>query len=151
MRVWRLCSSRHPAPDGEGARLSGGRWNFPGSAVVYASATLSLAVLEKLVQVDWDLLPKDLITFSAEIPDRVEIETIHEATLPSSWRDYPAPEAIQALGTAWVNRAETAVLSVPSVVIPEERNYLLNPARSDFRRIRWAEPRPFVWDPRLIE
>jgi len=151
MRVWRLCSSRHPVPDGKGARLHGGRWSFPGSPVVYASATLSLAVLEQLVHVDWDLLPQDLITLSADIPDHVKIESINEARLPSNWRDYPAPEALQALGTEWVNRAETAVLSVPSVVIPEERNYLLNPAHSDFRRIRWSEPRPFVWDPRLVE
>ena len=149
--MWRLCSSRHTLPDGEGARLSGGRWNFPGSAVVYASATLSLAALEQLVHVDVNLLPKDLITLSADIPDQVEIETIHESTLPSSWREYPAPETLQSLGTEWVHRAETAILSVPSVVIPAERNYLFNPAHSDFKRIRWGKPRPFAWDPRLME
>jgi len=138
-------------PDGEGARLTGGRWNFPGTTVVYASATLSLAFLELLVHVDLNLLPQDLITLSANVPDHVKIGTIHEAALPPNWRDYPAPEALQALGTDWVNRAKTAALSVPSVVIPHERNYLINPAHSDFRRIRWTEPRPFVWDSRLVE
>jgi Uncharacterized conserved protein len=151
MRVWRLCSSRYLLPDGEGARLYGGRWNLPGTAVVYTSATLSLAVLETLVHTDSDLLPANLIVLSADIPDELKIEVINEDGLPPNWRDYPAPDAIQTLGTAWVNRGQTAVLSVPSVVIREERNYLLNPVNADFANIRWSEPRPFQWDPRLLE
>jgi RES domain-containing protein len=151
MRVWRLSSSRYPLLDGEGARLYGGRWNLPGNAIVYASATLSLAALEILVHTDSDLLPKDLIVRSADIPEQLGIEMINENELPPNWRDYPAPEALQAMGTTWVNRGQTAVLSVPSVVIREERNYLLNPAHADFAKISWSEASPFQWDARLLE
>jgi len=149
MKVWRLSSSRYPLPDGEGARLHPGRWNLPGIAIVYASATLSLAALETLVHVDSDLLPDDLIVLSADIPEKLTIETINDHELPSNWREYPAPEALQVLGTQWVRRGQTAVLSVPSVVVPGERNYLLNPAHPDFSKIKWSKPSPFKWDPRL--
>jgi RES domain-containing protein len=150
MQVWRLYSSRYPALDGEGARLYGGRWSFPGTAIVYTSATLALAVLEILVHTDSDILPVNQTVRSADIPGELVIEKIEEDQLSPNWRDYPAPEALQALGTAWSNRGQTVVLSVPSVVIPEERNYLLNPFHADFRKIRWSEPRPFQWDPRLL-
>ena len=149
MRVWRLSSSHYPVPDGEGARLHPGRWNLPGIAVVYASATLSLAVLETLVHVDSDILPDNLITRSADIPDQLAVEVVKEDELPSNWRDYPAHEALQVIGTQWVQRGNTAVLSVPSVVSPGERNYLLSPAHSDFSKIKWSKPSPFKWDPRL--
>lgn len=149
MKVWRLSSSRYHLPDGEGARLYPGRWNLSGSAVVYASATLSLAVLETLVHVDSDLLPDDLIILSADIPDELAMETFHDRDLPSNWREYPAPEALQVLGTQWVQRGQTAVLSVPSAVVPGERNYLLNPAHPDFSKIKWSKPSPYKWDRRL--
>jgi RES domain-containing protein len=151
MRVWRLCSRRHHVPDGEGARLSGGRWNLPGTAVIYTSASLSLAVLEILVHVDSDLLPPDLVILSADIPDRLKIDSLNENQLPPNWTVYPAPEATQALGTEWVRRAQTAVLSVPSVVIRHERNFLLNPAHGEYGKIVWSKPSPFTWDPRLAK
>ena len=149
MRVWRLTSSRYPSPDGEGARSYPGRWNLPGIAVVYTSATLSLAVLETLVHVDSDLLPDDLVTLSAGIPDGLAIEMIKDTQLPANWREYPAPEALQVIGAQWVQKGQTAILSVPSAVTPGERNYLLNPAHADFAKIKWSRPSPFKWDLRL--
>ena len=130
--------------------MYGGRWSFPGKAIVYTSGTLSLAVLERLVHTDPDLLPSNMIELSAEIPDHLDIEVVSEDGLPQDWRDYPAPESIQALGTEWAGENRTAVLSVPSVVVPTERNYLLNLRHADFPEIRWSEPNPFQWDPRLM-
>ena len=150
MKVWRLCSTRHAAMDGEGARLNGGRWNHPGTAVIYTSATLSLAVLEMLVHVDSDLLPLDLIAVSAEFPSQLPIRTVAEEALPRDWRTYPAPESTQSLGTVWAHSGDTVVLAVPSVVVPDERNYLLNPVHPDFHKITWSAPRPFQWDVRLL-
>ena len=149
MKVRRLCSSRHASADGQGARLHGGRWNRPGTAVVYTSATLSLAVLEMIVHVDSDLLPEDLAILSAEIPPQIAIKTVNDDELPSDWRQYPAPESTQALGAAWIQSEDTAVLSMPSVIIPEEGNYLVNPAHPNFHQIIWSAPRPFRWDVRL--
>jgi RES domain-containing protein len=69
--------------------------------------------------------------------------------LPTTWRRYPAPDALADLGTAWVRAAATAVLVVPSAIVPQERNILLNPAHPDFRRIRLGTREPFSFDPRL--
>lgn len=108
------------------------------------------AVLEMLVHVDSDLLPLDLMALSAEFSSNLTVRTVAEEELPRDWRVYPAPESTQALGTAWAHSGDTAVLSVPSVVVPNERNYLLNSAHPDFSKITWSAPRPFHWDARLL-
>lgn len=149
MRVWRLCSRAHAAFDGQGARRAGGRWNEKGIPLVYASATLSLAAQELFVHLDPAEVPKDFVAVSADIPESVPIKVLTTGSLPRNWRLYPAPESLPAIGTAWVRSLETAVLEVPSAVIPQERNYLLNPAHADFARIRPNRPEPFAFDPRM--
>ena len=118
-------------------------------AVVYTSATLSLAALEYFVHLDPADAPTDLIAIPAEIPDAVARREIAADTLPPTWRDYPAPDHLADLGTAWVRAGTTAVLVVPSAIVPPERNVLLNPAHRDFRRIRRGTPEPFSFDPRM--
>ena len=135
--------------DGEGARLYGGRWNYAGTSIVYTSGSLSLAALELFVHVDTDLAPDGLIAIPADIPEDVAVGTVDIAKLPRNWRAYPAPEALKDLATAWVKESSTAVLAVPSAVIPSEQNYLLNPRHPDFRRIRIQKAIPFEFDPRL--
>ncbi len=149
MRVWRLCVKQHATPDGEGARLFGGRWNPPGTAAVYTSATLSLAVLEYLVNLDSDLFPENLVAVSADIPSALEIQSVTVVDLPANWREYPGPDALCVIGAIWAAARHTPILSVPSVVIPEERNYLLNPAHAQFSHICWNAPEPFQFDPRV--
>lgn len=149
MRVWRICSKGRQAFDGAGARRYGGRWNRSGTSVVYTSGSLSLAALEYFVHVDPDVAPEHLITISADIPQSVAIESIKPADLPEGWRRYPAPEVTQEIGTKWVKKGSTLVLSVPSVLIPDELNYLINPAHRDFRRLRINKPAPFQFDPRM--
>ena len=117
--------------------------------MVYTSGTLSLAAMELLVHVDPDLEPPDLVALSAEIPDALTVHVVSLEELPSGWRRYPAPRPLQQLGWRWAKAATTAVLSVPSAVIPSERNYLLNPLHPEFRRIRIGKPRAFRFDPRL--
>lgn len=117
--------------------------------MVYTAATLSLAVLELLVHLEPEELPEGLVSVSAAIPENLEVETIPEADLPRGWRRYPAPEELQRLGTSWIESGRTAVLSVPSAVIPQERNYLLNPRHPAFGRIRIDKPQVFHFDPRM--
>lgn len=150
MIVWRLTLKQHTAPDGEGARRYGGRWNIPGTPVVYTSGTLSLAALEYLVHVDSDILPDALVSVSATIPDSLKMETIDTADLPVEWKDKIIPVSLQQLGTDWANHAKSAVLKVPSVVIEHEWNYVLNPVHPDFSKISWAAGRGFSFDPRLL-
>jgi RES domain-containing protein len=150
LKVHRICARRYRALDGEGARLHGGRWNHPGTSVVYASATLSLAALEILTQVDADLLPSDLVSIEIGVPDDLEIEEVRKQDLPPGWRRYPAPERLQEIGTAWARSLRAAVLSVPSAIIPEERNYLINPGHPGFSRIAASRPAPFRLEARLL-
>jgi RES domain-containing protein len=116
--------------------------------VVYTSGSLALAALELFVHVDIDLAP-DLVAIPADIPDNIAIETVKIESLPKDWPRYPAPEALKGVGTSWLTKTSTAILSVPSAVIPEERNYLLNPAHRDFKRIRVRKPIPFRFDQRM--
>jgi RES domain-containing protein len=149
--VWRLASARYGdrAFDGEGARLYGGRWNHPGTAVVYCSATMSLAALEFFVHVEPDLAPPSLVAMAADLPAGLDVETLEVEALPANWRTYPAPEKLRDLGTGWVRSGRTAVLLVASSVIPHEMNVLLNPAHPDFARIHVREAEPFAFDPRM--
>lgn len=149
MRVWRICSRRYRRFDGEGARLYGGRWNYAGTSIVYTSGSLSLAALELFVHVDTDLAPDGLVAIPVDIPEDVTVGTVDIAKLPRNWRAFPAPEALKDIATAWVKESSTAVLAVPSAVIPSEQNYLLNPRHPDFRRIRIQKAITFEFDPRL--
>jgi RES domain-containing protein len=150
VELWRLCRRRHAAFDGEGARLAGGRWNRKGDAVVYSSENLSLAALELLVHCDPALLPADLVVLRAEVPGSVGIRSVNVKDLPRGWRAYPPPPSLAEIGAAWIAAGDTAVLTVPSCLVPRERNALLNPAHGDFRRIRVERPEPFSLDPRLV-
>ncbi|MGD0201947.1 MAG: RES family NAD+ phosphorylase [Bryobacteraceae bacterium] len=149
MRVWRICRPEHARFDGEGARLVGGRWNRIGASMVYTASSLSLAVLELLVHLDLAQMPSGLVSIPADIPDSLHVETLTDSDLPAGWADPGPPRSTQALGTAWLKRGATAVFSVPSVVVPIERNYLLNPAHRDFSKIRIGAPVPLEVDRRL--
>lgn len=153
MRLWRV--SAHRGFDGEGARLFGGRWNHPGTRVVYAAATLALAVLEFLAHVDRDLPPADLIAHHVDVPDEARTETLDETKLPRDWRAYPSPPLLRDIGTRWAAAGSSLLLRVPSAVLgvePElvvgERNYLINPAHAEFKRVRPRALR-LPLDPRL--
>ena len=149
MQVWRICARRHQRFDGAGSRLYGGRWNHAGTTVIYTSASLALAALELFVHIDVDLLPNDLVAIAAEIPESLALETVNPANLPKNWRRYPASESLKDIGTTWAAKRSSSVLAVPSAIIPEERNYLLNPAHRDFKQVRLRRSIPFHFDPRM--
>jgi RES domain-containing protein len=147
MRVWRL--SPHPHWDGKGALLASGRWHRRGTEVVYTSGALSLALVEFLVNLDPSTVPVGLLARAGEIPDPMVIERLDPASLPADWRKYPAPTALAARGTVWARGGTSAVLALPSAVVPQEWNYLLNPLHRDFSRIVLFPPEPFEIDPRM--
>ena len=144
----RIAKARHAgtAFSGEGARIAGGRWNRPGEAVVYASASLALAAIETFVHLGDDALHIQFVHFRIEIPDSVRIQRGRRP--PPGWRAEPPEESSMRYGSRWLRQARTAVLEVPSAIVPSEMNYLLNPAHPDFRRITVGRPLPFVIDPR---
>ena len=117
--------------------------------MVYTSGTVALAALETLVHVDPDEAPEDLVVISAEIPEELAVHRVTDRDLRKGWRATPAPRALQQIGLDWIRKGRSAVLEVPSAIVPDERNYLLNPAHPDFTRIRRGRPRGFALDPRL--
>ena len=150
MRVWRLARAGYPLFDGEGTRRFGSRWIPRGRRAVHTSATLSLAALELLVHTDPDLTPLDLVMAYADIPDTVSIHHLEVRDLPRGWRTYPGPDALHEIGSDWLERKSAAVLSLPSAVIPIERNFVLNPAHAAFDAFQLGTPEPFTVDPRLF-
>jgi RES domain-containing protein len=151
MQIWRVCHRRYVkrAYDGRGARSLGGRWNHRGESLVYAAPTLSLASLELFVNLRPAKVPYRLVAVPAALPDDVSSETCEVASLPKNWQDVPAPQALQDIGSEWIRSLRTAVLLVPSVVIPEEFNVLWNPAHPDFRKLQVGRPRKFQFDARM--
>jgi len=149
--VWRLVTHRfaETAFSGEGARLYGGRWNRKGIPLVYTAGSQSLAMLEMLVQDE--PLRANYMMIPATLPDSLVIERIDPAQLPADWRDLAAREQLQALGTDWARRRSSAVLAVPSTVIPMETNYLLNPLHPAYPEIEIGVPQPFITDLRLVK
>lgn len=152
MVVWRVTRKAHIAQplSGEGARLYGGRWNHHGVAIAYTSQSLSLAVLEYLVNLSIEDLPKDLYSIRIKIPDDFGQPEIQIEELPATWRTFPASEALTDIGTDWVERGDTPILLVPSVVIPNERNCLINPKHTLARGIVVDRVEPFGFDERLL-
>ena len=151
LTVWRLITARfaQSAFTGEGARRYGGRWNRKGIPLVYTSCSQSLAMLEMLVQDD--PLRARYVMIQARIPRGVTIERVAPEALPADWRELAARERLQAIGTAWAVQSSSAVLAVPSAVIPAESNYLLNPLHPAFAKIESGKPQAFVTDLRLIK
>ncbi|MGH7593260.1 MAG: RES family NAD+ phosphorylase [Gemmatimonadales bacterium] len=150
MDCHRICRKAHRPLDGEGARLYGGRWNSPGRAVVYASATLALAALEYLTHLDSSDAPRDLVAVRITVPDDLPQSELQPRSLPPRWHRYPAPDRCRQLGDAWLAAGKTAILRVPAAPVPEEWNLLLNPGHPDFRRVKASGERQFHFDPRLI-
>ncbi|MDY6806110.1 MAG: RES family NAD+ phosphorylase [Cyanobacteriota bacterium] len=145
--IWRFCHEKHSeaAFQGEGFWSSGGRWHSRGTALVYASATLSLAILETFNNnVPRENLSKNFVFLKAQIPDRVLIQRLGKERLPGNWRDLPAPKSLALMGDKWFSTHSSAVLQVPSAIIPHENNYLLNPKHSDFAEIKIYPPEAFI-------
>lgn len=149
MQVFRIVTRRWKdhAFSGDGARLYSGRWNPKGTAVVYTAASRALALLEMLVQDEplraayW-LIP-------ATIPDTVRIEQVTLKSLPHNWITSAHSETLRAIGRAWISREKSAVLAVPSAVMPAETNYLLNPLHPDFDHIQIGQAQKLQTDLRL--
>lgn len=147
--LWRVVKRQHAASafDGKGAQRFGGRWNLPGRRAVYASASKSLAMLEILVHLDVGGALPDFVAFRFAIDD-ARIDQLAVA-LPREWRTTRGMLITQQIGDAWLAENSNLALQIPSVVVPEESNYLLNPAHPAFAKLDPGRPMPFNLDPRF--
>ena len=151
MQVFRIAKARYIADlSGAGARLNGGRWNHKGISIVYASSSRALATVEYLVHVPAAIIPRNLEIAAIEIPDDIVPDRVETADLPENWRRYPPPTELADVGSDWALSNQSLLLEVPSVVVENEFNALMNPAHPDMRNVHIVDMQPYVFDERLI-
>ena len=120
-----------------------------GTSVVYTAESLSLATLEIVVHLEREEL---FYTLFLKIPvtfDSSQVTTLSRNTLPKDWNRLPPSESTQKIGYKWISRSKFAVLKVPSTIIMEEYNYLINPNHPDFAGMKIGKSQRFKFDPRL--
>jgi RES domain-containing protein len=149
VRSFRIARTPYADLSGEGARLYGGRWNRPGLPAVYTASSRALSVLEMLVHLQPRRLPRDLQLFTIEMPDDAPSEVLAAERFPPDWRAIGSSFCLDA-GDEWLRRGREAVLWVPSAVVPDEYNAILNPNHRDAGRIQVVHRQPFGFDPRLL-
>lgn len=152
IRVWRICKREYKdsAFSGEGAKLFGGRFNSEGVAAVYTSGSLSLSLLEILVQANDRSYLRHCVVFRADIPKSL-VDTPEVTDLPDGWDQIPYGHASQHFGNDWLLSKKSLALRIPSVVIPIEYNYVLNPNHPGFKQTQITKKYSEGLDERLIK
>jgi RES domain-containing protein len=148
MILWRI--SNHTTLDGRGGVTASARWHTEGRRVVYLSESPAAALLEKLVHLELNpaRLPKAYRLLKAEVPDDIAFRTLTKRDLPQDW---PSNEiATRTIGDEWLASRGTLLLRVPSAIVPETSNILLNPEHTDAGRIRVLWHAEYPWDVRLL-
>jgi RES domain-containing protein len=157
IEAYRLHCRRYTANSGKGAAIRGGRWNRAGQEAIYTAATRSLAALEILAH--YDVLPRGFLATPVRIPEELILALVVEPAeisigalrFPNApgWMWHIDPVTTGTIGGRWIDDSLSAVLSVPSAIVPVERNYILNPDHPQFVEIEFLPSDPFAFDPRL--
>ena len=149
--AWRITQAVHTgsAFTGVGAWLEGGRWNRKGVHMIYTAGSIALAALEIVVH-----LPETAILYNqyVRIPvqfDSLQVIELPMSDLPENWNEHPPSESTQQIGTSWAIEKKSLVLKVPSSVIPEEYNFLINPLHPDVFHLKIGKAEPFKFDSRI--
>ena len=153
--LWRIAkdTSRYPAADmgGAGAAAEGARWNSKGVYVTYSATSIALATLETLAHLSDSIAARNRFLIKITVPMVVwkKRVTTEVASLPKTWLAEPPGKSSTDCGDAWLASKVSALLMVPSVIVHEEFNVLINPAHPDIKKITAEVVRQFVYDPRL--
>lgn len=149
MQVYHLGASKFATQlSGEGAKLFGGRWNNIGQPCIYTSESQALGILEYAANVSLENIPHSLSITVYMLPDDGWKE-FKLSDLPKDWNEVPAPRSTMEFGTAHLQKGRYLALKLPSVIIPTEYNFILNPLHPDFKKIRIKEVLPFNFDARI--
>ncbi len=150
--AWRITkkSYKEVAFTGEGAEESGGRWNSEGTRIVYASSSISLAILEILVNLQDEQILSTYVVIPFHFDDSL-MKSLDVKGLPEDWASLPSSPSAKSIGDDWVESKTSLILEVPSVVVPSEINYLINPSHPDFDQITCGDPIQLPLDERLID
>jgi RES domain-containing protein len=150
MIVYRITKKDHAALDGLGGLYGPGRWHKKGFPVIYTSEHASLAAWEKIVHVaSFENIPNNLILVKIEIPEWIEIQTVPQSILTEGWNSFPFINETVNYGTSFLLKKEYLALKVPSVIIPDEYNIILNPLHSEIKDCNVISSNPFLFDKRI--
>lgn len=152
--IWRLEKERYASDAfrGKGSLHVSGRWHHKGTQVAYASEHPAVAILEKLVWLgNLQSAESSQYQLLSLHVDTSLVETIERSSLPEHWDTYPHANAIQNIGSRWFEEGRSAVLEVPSAVLPMSSNFLINPFHPNFHEFEQGTPIEFTWDERLFE
>jgi RES domain-containing protein len=144
MFLWRI--SRHRDLSGIGGLKAAGRWHYAGRPIVYLAETPAAALLEVCVHTSANDVPPEFALLKVEGPD-IDVPSVRIRELPEDWRT--RLEITRDLGTAWLEKSESALLRVPSAIVPETSNYLFNPIHGHAAKFRIVEAIGYPFDPRL--
>jgi RES domain-containing protein len=148
--LWRIARRPHALDRlGTGARQNGGRWNFPGTPVIYAGSAVGVAALETFVHLA-GVVPPDLVLVRVALPDNYSSEHPALRELPADWNAVPTAPGSMQFGTTWARENRSLVLYVPSALVREERNAVLNPGHPEFAAVDLVIERDFHYDPRMF-
>lgn len=153
LKAYRLIKSKWKASafDGEGAKRFGGRWNSKGQSCVYLANSLSLALLEIMVHINHYALLKHYVAYELHF-DASDVLSLGAQNLPKNWQEEPAPPETAMIGDQWLEDCASLLLAVPSVIIPQEKNYLLNVNHPHVDRVLTSVVEvPFQADERLLK
>lgn len=150
MIVYRISNCRFISDlSGRGAALYGGRWNSEGFHILYTAGSPSLAMLESLVHFGGRIVG-DYCQIAIEVPDE-GVKELTPEQLPDNWRESPPPDILKAFGNKFITEGEFLMLKVPSVLVPDESNYLINPGHPDFKKVRVLVKSKIQFDDRLLK
>lgn len=155
IKGWRLAAPEYSRTvgdmlSGEGAFLYGGRWNSVGRRAVYLGGSLALASLELLVHLKVPDVLRNYRKLSVRIPEDL-IDLVDTRDLPADWATPGLHPATRAIGDQWLDSLASAVLRVPSAVVPGEVNYIVNPAHPDFGRLEPGAVTDYRFDSRIVK
>jgi RES domain-containing protein len=138
--------------EGKGAKATGGRWNNVGVPILYTSSSIALAVLETVVHLGAGIFPMNRYVVAIDIPN-AEFNArlvVRGVDLPAAWNSNPASFKSKDFGSNWIGTKAELVLEVPSVIVPDESNYLINPLHKDAGKITAKNRGQYIYDPRAI-
>ncbi|AXT58853.1 RES domain-containing protein [Aquimarina sp. AD10] len=151
MLVYRIAKQKYIKDlTGIGAKSVGGRWNPKGVALLYTSTTASLSALEVLAHLPAAYFPDDMAMATIEIPDKL-ITSVAVDQLPEDWNKVPVPMNVQNFSIQWIEENKFLGLLIPSIIIPNENNLLINPIHPDFNKLKLINVAPFFFDDRLLK
>ena len=148
LKVWRISKPEHgkASPNGTGVH----RWNSPGTPIIYAAESRALAALEMLCHLQGKELQEPYVLIEIQVDESL-VQTIEVSSLPQNWCADPSPAELKRVGDEWIRTAQCPVLRVPSALLPDEHNFLLNTDHANFPRLNFGAPVPFRFDPSLIK